>query len=294
MEHIPLLDKDLTRVEVLGRFLSPYIIEFIGTFFLVFSIAMNVTTGNVFAPFGIGLTLVILVFFGGHISGAHYNPAVTFAVRLSGRGAISNRDTAIYFVAQVLGGFFAALLVWGLLKHTFHPAPGHSFDWYHACTVEFLWTFVLASVVLNVATTTSQENNSFFGLAIGSTVLAGAITLGGVSGAVFNPAVGLGTTIVDAIHLNDGDALKYIWIYLIFPMLGGGMAAVVFRITNVREYHIKKQGTEGGNVFADKLYSHPDYEAKLEDREREEQARGRLHRAGHRNTYDIIPMEVTI
>src|SRR5205823_4972006 len=164
-----------------------YTTELIGTFFLVFTVCTAVLSGAALAPLAIGLVLTTMVFAGGHISGAHYNPAVTVAVWL--RGRLATRDIGPYIAAQVVGALVAA----GLARLVVDKTPGPAFHvtgrhLLGAFVAELLVTFALAYVVLNVATSKDHPNNSFYGLAIGGTVLAGAIAVGDVSGGVFNPA----------------------------------------------------------------------------------------------------------
>jgi aquaporin Z len=166
--------------------MAKYITEFIGTFFLMFTVAAAAIGGWAplgFAPLAIGSVLMVMIFAGGHISGAHYNPAVSMAVFV--RGKMSAAEMIIYWVVQIAAGAAAALLassVMGINATT--PLP---IDLTKVILVEFLFTFALAFVVLNVATAKANENNSFYGLAIGFTVLAGAYAVGGISGGVFNP-----------------------------------------------------------------------------------------------------------
>jgi len=210
--------------------------EFIGTFFLVFTVTLNVAeekakSSGAQAPLAIGGILMVMIFCGGHISGGHFNPAVTLAVTL--RGKLAPWRTAFYYmIVQVAGGFAAALL--GFACTGRHPAPTVGWTAGAAFVSETLFTFALAYVVLNVATTKSQENNHFFGLAIGFAVVAGAYSSGDISGSVFNPAVGTGLTVVDAFA--GGTAIQYLWIYWLAPMLGGFLAAFIFHITNKREF----------------------------------------------------------
>ena len=167
--------------------------EFIGTFFLVLTIGLTVTQGSQFAPLAIGAGLMVMVYMGGHISGAHYNPAVSLAVLM--RGALPSADFIPYVAAQVAGATVAALIVNVITGQTFAPAPAVTATTTAALLVEVLFTFALALVVLNVATSKKTEGNSYYGLAIGLTVMTGAFAGGGISGGAFNPAVGLGPTI---------------------------------------------------------------------------------------------------
>src|SRR5215470_14299699 len=201
--------------------MGKYITEFIGTFFLVLVVAL---TGNAAA---IGVVLMVMIFAGGHLSGAHYNPAVTLAVLM--RGKVSAYDAGVYMIVQLLAAVVAALVAkWyvGDMGVVTLDLNGRAFK---AFVSELLGTFALAYVVLNVATSAGTIGNSFYGLAIGATVFAMASTFGSVSGGAFNPAVALGATIIKAF------AWKNIWIYLIACLGGGLCAALVFRYVNVED-----------------------------------------------------------
>ena len=191
-----------------------YITEFIGTFFLVLAVAL---TGNALA---IGATLMVMIFAGGHISGAHYNPAVTLAILV--RRKISAQDALAYMIAQIIGGVAAALLArWYLADANI---VGLALDGRiaQAFIGELLGTFALAYVVLNVATAQETMGNSFYGLAIGFTVFAMASAFGSVSGGAFNPAVAISGTVL-GIFL-----LKNIWLYLVACFGGGFLAGFLF------------------------------------------------------------------
>ena len=206
--------------------MNKYIAEFIGTFFLVFTVGNTVIHGGegIIAPLAIGSMLMVMIFATGHISGGHLNPAVTLAVWI--RGKITTADVPGYMIGQIAGGLVAAFLV---LFMKGHPAvtpmafPGGPLV---PLIAEFLGTFALAFVVLNVATAKANASNSFYGLAIGFTVVAAAFSLGGYSGGAFNPAVAVGIT---AMGLN---AVANIWIHLVADFLGGAAAALVFRIVS--------------------------------------------------------------
>ena len=153
-----------------------YLTEFIGTFFLVLTIGLTVVGGTEFAPLAIGAALTALVYMGGHVSGAHYNPAVTLAIFM--RGKLEGSLVAPYMVSQVAGAFVATLVVCVVTGSTFAPAPSPDATTMAALLVEILYTFALALVVLNVATADATSGNSFYGLAIGFTVAAGAFAGG--------------------------------------------------------------------------------------------------------------------
>ena len=206
---------------------SKYIVEFIGTFFLVFTVGMTVKSPDAaaLAPLAIGSALMIMVYAGGHFSGGHYNPAVTLGVTL--RGKCTWADAIPYWVAQFVAAVVAAGCVLFIKSTaTGAPAPAGTPATYNAAAWflgEFLFTFALVYVVLNSATAKGTEGNSFYGLAIGFTVMVGAFAVGPVSGGAFNPAVGLGVTVMglaDVTHLI---------VYLIADFLGGAAAAFLFK-----------------------------------------------------------------
>jgi len=207
-----------------------YATEFVGTFFLVFTICHAVMSKAGLAPLAIGAVLVALVFAGGHISGAHYNPAVTVAVFL--RGRLPAREVAPYFAAQILAGSAAAGIArWMAGPPTGPPLAVQGKGIAVAFVAELLVTFALAYVVLSVATSKDHPNNSFYGLAIGFTVLAGAVSVGGLSGGVFNPAVAIGVSIAGLISWS------MLWIFLVANLAGGALAAAAFRLLNPDDLH---------------------------------------------------------
>jgi aquaporin Z len=196
--------------------------EFIGTFFLVLTIGCTVV-GNapgVIPPLAIGFALMAMIFAGGHISGAHYNPAVTLGVTLRGKCSIS--DAFGYVIAQTLGAVAAAYVVGYLFPQASVTAA--QLDVSRSLIAEFLFTFALVYVVLNVATSKGTANNSFYGLAIGSTVMVGAFSVGSISGGAFNPAVAVGVTLMGL------SAWSNIWIFLTANLFAGVLAAMTFQI----------------------------------------------------------------
>jgi aquaporin Z len=198
--------------------------EFIGTFFLVLTIGCTVTgqvNAGAMAPLAIGSVLMVMVYAGGHLSGAHYNPAVTLALAIRGRH--SKAEVVPYWVAQVIGAGAAAAIVKTLTGGGSAGAPANIAN---AGIVEFLYTFALAYVVLNVATAKGTAGNSFYGLAIGFTVLAGAYSVGSISGGAFNPAVAIGAGLFGAIHLPS------IWLHIVADLAGGAAAGAVFKFLN--------------------------------------------------------------
>ena len=196
--------------------------EFIGTFFLVLTIGCTVLAGVPLAPLAIGSALMVMIFAGGHISGGHFNPAVSLGAML--RGRLSVTEAIGYWVSQVLGAVAAAFAVRYLRAGaevtlmTLEVGP--------AFLAEFLFTFALVYVVLNVATAKGTAGNSFYGLAIGFTVLTGALAVGDISGGAFNPAVAVGISILGL------SAWANLSLYLVAELAAGVLAAIVFRLVN--------------------------------------------------------------
>jgi len=202
--------------------MGKYLVEFIGTFFLVFTIGMCVLHPDGIRPLtalAIGAVLMTMVYAGGHISGAHYNPAVTIAVWL--RGKCATADVVPYIVVQCAAAAAAAAITLVLRDNptvtpiTLSPGP--------AVLAEFLFAFALCFVVLSVATAKATAGNSYFGLAIGFTVFAGAYTVGSVSGGAFNPGVAIGLGVMGLVKWTD------LWIHLVGDFAGAIAAALAFR-----------------------------------------------------------------
>lgn len=198
--------------------MNKYITELIGTFFLVMGAALG-------GAVGASLALMVMIYAGGHISGAHYNPAVTLSVWM--RGKIEMKDAVMYWVFQFAGAVIAALIAVYVFAveggaNCVIPDGGGT----KAIIAELLGTFALAYVVLNVATAKGTNGNSFYGLAIGATVLAMATALGKFSGGAFNPAVAIGLSVQGAFCWDQ------IWMYFVGALGGGALAAIIFSLNN--------------------------------------------------------------
>jgi aquaporin Z len=210
--------------------MKKYLVEFIGTFFLVFTIGMTVVAPGAgdMAPLAIGSILAVMIFAGGHISGGHFNPAVTLGVWL--RGCCPAADVAPYMGAQAAGALVAAAAVKALKTGLVTAAAALTGPLappiLPALLAEFVFTFALVWVVLHVATAKGTNGNSFYGFAIGFTVLAGAYAVGSISGGAFNPAVAIGLCTLGVVAWGS------IWIYLVACFAGGAMAAAAFRLAN--------------------------------------------------------------
>ena len=207
--------------------MNKYFAEFIGTFFLVLTIGCTVIGHGAgpLAPLAIGSALMVMIFAGGHISGGHFNPAVTLGIWL--RGKCEAKDVALYMIFQIAGAVLASFAVKFLKAGdaivALHPAT------MPALLAEFLFTFALVYVVLNVATAKGTSGNSFYGLAIGFTVLAGAFSVGNISGGAFNPAVAAGISVLGLSSWSN------LWIYLIADFAGAAAAAGAFKVLNSAE-----------------------------------------------------------
>jgi aquaporin Z len=205
--------------------MKKYLVEFIGTFFLVFTVGATVIAPGAgpLAPLAIGASLMVMVFAGGHVSGGHFNPAVTLAVWI--RGKCETRDVVPYWVAQLAAALAAAWLV-GKIKMPGAAQPLMLAGWKPAFTAEFLFTFALCWVVLNVATAKGTAGNSFYGLAIGMTVMVGAFAVGGVSGGAFNPAVATGISRMGLSLWSN------YWVLLSGEVAGAIAAATAYKVVN--------------------------------------------------------------
>jgi aquaporin Z len=199
--------------------------EFVGTFVFLSVIALFPSTGpaSPLAPVAIGSALMVMVYMGGHISGAHYNPAVSLGLFL--RRKIDAVTMGAYWVVQLVAGALAFVLGHLVTGRSggIHPGPGVATA--GALTIEALFTFALVLVIINVVATKATEGNSYFGLAIGFTVLAAAFAGGPISGGAFNPAVGFGATLGAVLYA--GGSWSDLWLYVVGPVAGAAIAAGV-------------------------------------------------------------------
>ncbi len=207
--------------------MKKFIVEFIGTFFLVFTVGACVVNpdAGVIAPLAIGSVLMVMVYAGGHISGGHYNPAVTVAVAI--RGRLPATEVPSYFMAQLAGAVMGAGGSYYLKgDNALAGAPPPAYVLAQMVFSEFLFTFALAYVVLNVATAKANAGNSFYGLAIGFTVMVGAFAVGPISGGAFNPAVATGCFYLGLLPVGHYLA------YVATELCAGALAAYVFKVLN--------------------------------------------------------------
>ncbi|KAL6078403.1 Aquaporin-1 [Balamuthia mandrillaris] len=209
------------------RKVAPFIVELVGTFMFMLSIGLSVLSGGELAPFSIGATLMILVY-----------SAVSLGVFLSGRGKLTWFYLVCFWCAQFTGAFLGALTYWAISYQTFSVTPGSGFNAGQAFAAEFFFSFLLINAVIQTATTRTQVGNSFYGLAIGFSITAGAVAVGQhmpISGGGFNPAVMTGAIIVNSID-RGGDKFEYVWVYWLGPFIASAVAGLLFRVTNRSEF----------------------------------------------------------
>jgi aquaporin Z len=211
-----------TSVDNRNRLLAKLLTEFVGTFVFLSVIALAGPLGPL-APLAIGSVLMVMVYMGGHISGGHYNPAVSFGLFL--RREIDATTMLLYWVAQILGAVCAFTFGHLVSGHTPGIAPGSGASTAQALAVEVVFTMALVLVVLNVAATKATSGNSFYGLAIGFTIVIAAFVGGPISGGAFNPAVGFGATFGAAAFGSGG--WSHLWLYIVAPLVGAAVGAGV-------------------------------------------------------------------
>jgi len=205
------------------------LVEFIGTFFLVLVVGLAAVGGNAGPLYGlaIGGTLMVMVYMGGHLSGGHYNPAVTLGVFL--RGKCPGSDVGPYMATQIVAGVVAGLLANYLNGDKVAASAPDISEMVKVMLVEFLFTFMLVSTVLNTATSKKVSGNSYYGLAIGFAVVCGAYAGGAISGGAYNPAVATGLVVMNKIKAAN------IWMFFVPQLIAGAAAAFVYKFINPDE-----------------------------------------------------------
>jgi aquaporin Z len=208
--------------------------EFVGTVFLMFTVASNRHTESVCAAIGAGSALAAMIYALGPVSGGHFNPAITLAVLASGRRKISSADALSYVLSQVVGAIVGAALCWASLPQLNHSKPHViGFPGYSdgaAATAETLYTAALAYVLLSVLTTEKADGNcpnAFFGVAAGFTLTAATIAIGPYSGCDLNPAISMGGALI--AHFSDGSAtLRHFALHVLATSIGALAGAGAF------------------------------------------------------------------
>lgn len=216
--------------------------EFVGTYFLVLTVGLNVIGGSKAPVWSIGSSLMCMIYALGNVSGAHFNPAVTISLLLSGRKTIEQGDAFAYIAVQLIAGVCGGLTYGKMTAHfgewfkSFPLDPGAGHGWFEAAFAEIAFTFLLAYVVLSVAST-KNALSEYFGLAIGACVIAGGYAIGAVSGGSLNPAVSVG---ISSSHILGGGHFWHCLVYSLFEIFGGGLAAAVFRFTHASDDSFKQ------------------------------------------------------
>jgi len=237
--------------------LEKYLAEFIGTFFLAFTVGLNVLQNTALAPVSIGSILMVMVFASGSVSGAHFNPAVTVGAvigqyrerptEVEKRDRIHSMDLCVYIVSQCAAAFLASLMVYWVLGATFTFQPGTGYGVAAAGFAELLFTTALVYVVLNTASTKESKGNDYYGLAIGFTLMSAAFAIGPVSGCCLNPALAFGVMLTNYMHTGAG--MDYFLLYLFVPFGGALLASGIFRLVRYAEFQKEDDIEEKGDGY---------------------------------------------
>lgn len=214
-----------------NNLVSEMVSEFIGTFMLVLTVGLNVLGKSKAGAFSIAASLTSMIYALGDVSGAHFNPAVTVAILISGRcQTLTPRKAAVFIVCQLAAGIAAAFTYSFIHKGaTFALGAIGQFNWVELGVAEVVFTFVLCYVVLSVAVSKRTKASHMFGLAIGSCVTVGGCAIGSISGGSLNPAVSFG---IAAAQTQNGGYFYKALMYSAFELLGGAAAACTFKFTH--------------------------------------------------------------
>lgn len=199
-----------------------YLTEFIGVLFLTLTVTLAGRSD--LAPLAIASVLMILVYAGGYISGAHYNPAVTFSLALSRNYPVVSARR--YMLVQILGAVAGSLIATGMSGEILAPVPTEPIL-FGALIAEIVFSALLCYTVLH--TTTRKDGNNFYGLAIGAVLLVAAVVAGPISGAVLNPAIGIGA-LISQFLLQAPIQPTATLLYVVGPMTGALCAAAIYGI----------------------------------------------------------------
>lgn len=232
---------------MLSEFQSQLLAEFLGTFLFVLTIPLATLGVGSLSPLPIGFMLAAMCFTFGYISGAHFNPAISFAVFINRK--MSLRRLIFYVIAQLLAAFLASLYGWAIVGLTL-PAPQvdpNVFHVWQGLVCEMVYTFALTSVVLHVCFS-RQRSNDFYGFAIGFTLTSAAFAVGGISGGAFNPAVATGTQLVACIGGNCRP-LIFFWVYWIAPIGGAFAASILYQILDTHDREEVNKAALSAAVF---------------------------------------------
>jgi len=201
--------------------MKQYISETIGTFAMIFcgcgAMTVNEITGGSISHVGVaatwGLIVMAIIYAFGETSGAHFNPAVTIAFAFAKKFAWNKVPP--YILAQTIGAIFAAFLLWFLFPESQflgETTPAEGFPPYKAAILEFLLTFFLMVVIINVSTG-SKEIGTMAAIAVGGVILLEAMFVGPMTKASMNPI----RSIAPALFTGN---FQYLWLYITAPILG--------------------------------------------------------------------------
>ncbi|MDR2894179.1 MAG: aquaporin [Alistipes sp.] len=220
--------------------MKKYLAEAVGTMVLVLlgcGAAVFAGAGQPFAPvgtlgvaFAFGLAVVAMAYTIGGISGCHINPAITLGVWLSGR--MTGRDAARYMAFQVVGALVGSAVLWTLASGsgsttTLTGANGFADGaLLSALVAEVVFTFIFVLVVLG--TTSKGGAGNFAGLAIGLALVLIHIVAIPITGTSVNPARSIGPAVFEAVG-GSVRALSQLWLFIVAPLVGGALAAGVWR-----------------------------------------------------------------
>jgi len=222
--------KDM-QISNIPEIASKLVSEFLGTFMLVLTVGLNVLSGSGAAAFSIACSLMCMIFALGTVSGAHFNPAVTTAILCARHTGLTPKEGAMYIGTQIAGGICGAFTYALLMNGKTFPLYSGAYGWHQAVMAELVFTFVLAFVVLSVATVKSPLSQ-YFGFAIGMCITVGGYAIGKVSGASLNPAVSVG---ISTSHIIGGGMFWPCIVYSLFEIVAGGLASGVFFLTQPSE-----------------------------------------------------------
>ena len=202
--------------------MKKYSIEFIGTFFLLLISALADD------PIAIGLGLAVLCYIGGHISGAHYNPAVSIAMVI--RGEINKIECSKYIISQVLGAIAASFIYFLISDKVFEIQPNDNTTLSQFLIAEFIFTFLLVITILFVATHPKLKGNQFYGAAIGLSVMTSQYSIGEISSSALNPAISIGPALFNLLN-GEGSNMSLVFspYYISITIISAIFAAYLFK-----------------------------------------------------------------
>ena len=194
--------------------MKKYVMEAVGAMLLLLTVSL---IGN---PIATGMALVALVYMGGHISGGHYNPAISLGAWINGK--LKTKEFGYYVLSQLIGGFVASIFYFLLIGKRYFAAPGVGVGYWKVMLLEMIFTFFLVFVALTFAMAPKLKTSQMYGLAIGFTLLAISF-LGGT----YNPMVSISSSLFDGCFL--GTSIQHMPAYALGSFGGGAVAAYFYK-----------------------------------------------------------------